>query len=181
MSRLVTSVRLVPVVTFTLAGCGGSAAQTPPAAPEHAPAASAPAAPVAKAAPPAQTASTTTPAPAEPTAEKCEGGWTCLRVSFDKKKVEPRETKLLGDPKIEETWSKTTGGRTVTFDAFSKGAVELTLKRKDNNKNEVVVKLPKGTEIVIDRHDGTPDDFSYIGAIATEQDGDLLVDIRYMK
>jgi hypothetical protein len=34
---------------------------------------------------------------------------------------------------------------------------------------------------VIDRHDGTTQDFTHVGAIATEQDGALLVDMRYMR
>ena len=124
---------------------------------------------------------TPAPPPAEATPEKCDGGWVCVKVSLDKKKVEPRETKLIGDPKIDQTWSKSSDGRTVSFDAFSKGPVELTLRRKPGNKNEVVVKTAKGGEIVIDRRDGTVDDFTHVGAIAAEQDGALLVDLRYMK
>jgi len=119
--------------------------------------------------------------PVEAVAEKCDGGWVCVKVSFDTKKVEPRDTKLIGDPAIEQTWSKQSDGRTVSFDAFSKGPVELTLRRKPGNKNEVVVKAGKGGEIVIDRRDGTIDDFTHVGAIATEADGELLVDLRYMK
>jgi hypothetical protein len=121
------------------------------------------------------------PPPAEAAPEKCDGGWVCLKVSFDTRKVEKRETKLLGDPKIESTWSKNSDGRPATFDAFSKGAVELTLRRKPNNKNEVVVKSPKGGEIVIDRRDGTVDDFTHIGVIAAEQNGAFLVDIKYSR
>lgn len=185
--RIAALVLFASSVALTVA-CGGSA-KTPPAAPTSTPSPSeaipgATSEPEAKAPSEAAPTSspTSTPTPADPVAEKCEGGWTCVKVSFDTKKVEPRETKLLGDPKIEETWSKTSDGRTVTLDAFSKGAVDLALKRKANNKNEVVAKLgPKGTEIVIDRKDGTPDDFAYVGLIATEQNSDLLVDIRYMK
>lgn len=88
----------------------------------------------------------------------------------------------MGDPKIESTWSKQSDGRTATFDEFSKGPVELTLRRKPNNKNEVVVKLTNGGKtIAIDKRDGTVDDFTDVGAIATEQDGALLVDLRYMR
>jgi len=104
-----------------------------------------------------------------------------VKVALDTKKVEPRETKRLGDPKIEQTWSKSSAGRTVAFDAFSKGPVELTLRRKPGNKNEVVVKSAKGAEIVIDRRDGSVDDFTHVGAIAAEQDGALLVDLRYLE
>jgi len=44
-----------------------------------------------------------------------------------------------------------------------------------------VVKLGKNPEIVIDKKDGSIDDFTHVGAIAAEQDGWLLVDLRYMK
>ncbi len=162
-----------------LAGCGGAAvapaqapasevtttaATAPVAAPEATPAPEAPAV-----------------APAEPVAEapeKCDGGWVCVKVSFATRKVEPRETRLPGE---ECTWSKQSDGRTATFDQFSKGPVELTLRRKGNNKNEVVVKVKGGGELVIDRHDGSQDDFTHIGAIATEKDGALFIDMRYMR
>jgi hypothetical protein len=105
-----------------------------------------------------------------------------VKINLATRKVEKRETKLMGDPKIESTWSKTSDGRTVSFDEFSKGPVELTLRRGPNNKNEVVVKLAKGgAPIVIDKHDGSIDDFTHVGAIATEQDGLLLVDMRYLR
>lgn len=117
----------------------------------------------------------------EAAAEKCDEGWVCVKVNFATRKVEKRETKLMGDPKIESTWSKMSDGRTATFDAFTKGPVELTLRRKTADKSEVVVKAKGGGEIVIDRHDGTVQDFTHIGAIATEQDGALLIDMRYMR
>lgn len=165
------------------AACGGAPSPEPQAATTPATtSAQAPPAPTTPApTPSAETASTPAPEPAEAVAEKCEGGWVCVKVSLDSRKVEPRETKLLGDPKIESTWSKNTDGRPATFDAFSKGAVEVTLRRKPGNKNEVVVKPPKGSEIVIDRHDGSPDDFTHVGVIATEKDGALLVDLRYLR
>lgn len=127
-----------------------------------------------------------TPAPPPPVAveeaaEKCDDGWVCVKIDFATRKVEKRETKLMGDPKIESTWSKQSDGRTAIFDQFSKGPVELTLRRKGNDKSEVVVKAKGGGEIVIDRHDGTVLDFTHVGAIATEQDGALLVDMRYMR
>ena len=182
--------RISPCLALSVAllACGGATntASSPGAAPktEEAKAPSPPseAEPKASAAPePANTAAVAPAPPAEEEPEKCEGGWVCVKVSFDTMKVEPRETKLIGDPKIEQTWSKSSDGRTVSFDAFSKGAVELTLPRKPGNKNEVVVKLGKGGEIVIDRRDGTVDDFTHVGAIAAEQAGALLVDHRYMK
>ena len=43
------------------------------------------------------------------------------------------------------------------------------------------MKTKGGGELVIDRHDGGADDFTHIGAIATEQDGSLLIDMRYMR
>jgi hypothetical protein len=123
----------------------------------------------------------TPPPEAEAQPEKCDGDWVCVKVSFETRKVDKRATKLMGDPKIESTWSKTSDGRTVAFDAFSKGAVELTLRRKPGNKNEVVVKAPKGGEIVIDRHNGSVDDFTHVGVIAAEKDGALLIDMRYLR
>ena len=178
-------------LALALAACGGATntASSPETTPTPTAAATPPektAEPAAKAEPapePTNEAAATPAPPAaeEATPEKCDGGWVCVKVSLDKKKVEPRETKLLGDPKIDQTWSKSSDGRTVTFDAFSKGPVELTLRRKPGNKNEVVVKLAKVGEIVIDRRDGTIDDFTHVGAIAAEKDGELLVDLRYMK
>jgi hypothetical protein len=173
-------------LALALAACGGAplpspatttAATTPPEAEPSSPLAP----PSPHAAPaPEPAAAPTPPAEVEAQPEKCDGGWVCVKVSFESRKVEKRETKLIGDPKIESTWSKTSDGRTVSFDAFSKGPVELTLRRKPGNKNEVVVKL-KGGEVVIDRRDGTSDDFTHVGAIATEKDGAMLLDLRYLR
>ncbi len=121
------------------------------------------------------------PPPADPVAEKCDSDWVCVKVSLSTRKVEKRDTKLLGDPKIESTWSKASDGRTVSFDEFSKGPVELTFRRGPRNKNDVIVKLKGGAPIVIDKHDGSLDDFTHVGAIATEQDGALLIDMRYLR
>ena len=167
----------------------GSAACGAPAAPVAIPTTTtaAPAALVEPAAEPAAAeaapvAAPALPAPVEAVAEKCDDGWVCVKIDFATRKVEKRDTKLMGDPKIESTWSKTSDGRTVSFDEFSKGPVELTLRRGPNNKNEVVVKLAKGgAPIVIDKHDGTVEDFTHVGVIATEQDGALLLDLRYMR
>jgi len=166
----------------------GSAACGAPAAPVAIPTTTtaAPAALVEPAAEPAAAeaapvAAPALPAPVEAVAEKCDDGWVCVKIDFATRKVEKRDTKLMGDPKIESTWSKMSDGRTATFDEFSKGPVELTLRRKNNDKSEVVVKAKGGGEIVIDRHDGTIQDFTHVGAIATEQDGALLVDMRYMR
>jgi hypothetical protein len=171
------------LVLAALAACGGeNKPANAPGAPEPA------TAPPPKAAEPETKSTPETTAPVAPsapapeaTAEKCDGGWICVKVAFDTKKVEPRETKVLGDPKIETTWSKNSDGRPATFDQFSKGAVELTLRRKPQNKNEVVVKIGKGPEVVIDRKDGSVDDFTYVSAIAAEDKGALLIDLRYMK
>jgi hypothetical protein len=150
--------------TTTTAAPAPAPAPVEPAPVEAAPVPETPAAPVAEAA-----------------AEKCDEGWVCVKINVATRKVEKRDTKLMGDPKIESTWSKQSDGRTATFDDFSKGPVELTLRRKSDSKSEVVVKAKGGAEIVIDRHDGTIQDFTHIGAIATEQDGMLLVDLRYMR
>jgi hypothetical protein len=170
---------------FTLlVACGGPAA--PVASPTTTTAAPAPVAEpvaepaVAEAAPAAAPATPAAP-PVEAAPEKCDDGWVCVKINFATRKVEKRDTKLMGDPKIESTWSKQSDGRTATFDDFSKGPVELTLRRKNNDKSEVVVKAKGGGEIVIDRHDGSIQDFTHVGAIATEQDGALLVDLRYMR
>lgn len=167
-----------PVLAFVVA-CGGAVApaQVPVNSTETTAAIAPVAAPEAAVAP---TPATPTPAP-EPVAEApeaCEGGWVCVKISFATRKVEPRETRLTGE---ESTWSKQSDGRTATFDQFSKGPVELTLRRKWNNKNEVVVKMKGGGELVIDRHDGSNDDFTHIGTIATEKDGALFIDMRYMR
>lgn len=174
---------LAPVLGLLVA-CGGVAA--PAASPTNETTTTA--APVPKTEPVAEAASapeaapaapaTPAPAPAPDAPEKCDSGWVCVKVSFATRKVEPRDTRL---PQDDSPWSKRSDGRTATFEEFSKGPVELTLRRKPNNKNEVVVKAKGGSEIVIDRHDGTPDDFTHVGAIATEKDGALLIDMRYMR
>ena len=166
-----------------LVACGAPAA--PAASPTTITAAPAPVEAAAVEQAPVAQADVPAPAPAAPApeaaAEKCDEGWVCVKINLATRKVEKRDTKLMGDPKIESTWSKQSDGRTATFDDFSKGPVELTLRRKTDTKSEVVVKAKGGAEIVIDRHDGTIQDFTHIGAIATEQDGMLLVDLRYMR
>ena len=185
--RYAAAMKLALLVSaLTLVACGG-AAQTAPAESPTSTTAATPSPPPEPATAAPEPAPSPSPAPApsppaEAVAEKCDGGWVCVKVSLSTRKVEKRETKLMGDPKIESTWSKTSDGRTVSFDEFSKGPLELTLRRGPNGKNEVVVKLAKGgTPIVIDKHDGSTDDFTHVGAIATEQGGALLVDLRYMK
>jgi hypothetical protein len=182
--------RASPFLAFVIAACGATQAApaTPsaaePAPPEWSPSATPP--PVSEKppspppAPPAEPAATSPAAVEEATPEKCDGGWICVRVAFETKQVLPRPTKLLGDPSISETWSKNSDGRPVSFETFSKGAVELLLRRKPGDKNEVVAKLDK-SEVVLDRRDGSIEDFTHVGFIATEQAGMLLVDLRYVK
>ena len=176
--------KLLLLSVLALAACGGASTppvETPPVVPTPAPAKPEPVAAPAPP-PPPEPAPTPAPPPVEAAAEKCDGQWVCVKVNLTTRKVEKRETKLMGDPKIESTWSKTSDGRTVSFDDFSKGPVELTLKRLPLNKNEVVVKLAKGgTPIVIDKHDGSLEEFTHVGAIAAEQDGALLIDMRYLR
>jgi hypothetical protein len=163
-----------------LVACGGPSA--PIVSPTTTTAAAAPVEPAVEQVPVEQAAPAAPAAPSvEAAAEKCDEGWVCVKINFATRKVEKRETKLMGDPKIESTWSKMSDGRTATFDEFSKGPIELTLRRKGSDKSEVVVKAKGGGEIVIDRHAGTVQDFTHVGAIASEQDGALLVDMRYMR
>jgi len=177
--------KLLSISVLLLAACGGGGGpgSAPPVeAPAASPAPAPKPEPVAAPAPEPEPASPAPPPPAEAAPEKCDGQWVCVKVSFATRKVEKRETKLMGDPKIESTWSKTSDGRTVSFDDFSKGAVELTLRRLPLDKNEVVVKLAKGgAPIVIDKHDGSTEAFTHVGAIAAEQDGALLIDMRYLR
>ena len=174
---------MLPVLA--LVGCGAAANTVPAESPTTT---SATTTPKSEPAPAPAPIAEATPAPApsappvEATPEVCDGGWVCVKINLATRKVEKRATKLMGDPKIESTWSKTSDGRTVTFDEFSKGPVELTLRRNGNNKNDVVVRLAKGgAPIVIDKREGTIEDFTHVGAIATEQDGALLIDMRYMR
>jgi hypothetical protein len=104
-----------------------------------------------------------------------------VKVVLGAKTIEKRATRLIGDPKIEAPWSKWSDGRVVTFEDFSQGPVDFMLRRKPNDKNELVVKPPGGGEIILDRHDGTIDDFTHVDFIAAELQGALLVDFRYSK
>jgi hypothetical protein len=104
-----------------------------------------------------------------------------VKVVVDAKTIEKRATKLVGDPKIDSAWSKWSDGRVVTFEGYSQGPVDLMLRRKPNDKNEIVMKPPGGGEIILDRHDGSIDDFTHVDLIVAEQHGALLVDFRYSK
>ena len=104
-----------------------------------------------------------------------------MKIVLEPKAIEKRATKLIGDPRIDSAWSKWSDGRVVTFEAFSQGSVDFMLRRKPNDKNEVVMKPPAGGEIILDRHDGSIDDFTHVDFIVSEQRGALLVDFRYSK
>ena len=160
-----------------LVACGNS---PPPETPPPAQPAPPPAAPEPVATQAPEPPAAPTPPPPEAAAEKCDGNWVCLKVSFTTRKVEKRDTKLLGDPKIDSTWSATSDGRAATFPNFSKGAVEMLFKRLPNDNNEVTVKLAKAQAISIDKHAGNLTEVTHVGAIATEdKDGNFLIDLSY--
>lgn len=184
----------LPLV-LTLLACGACGGRTTvpqtPATPEvssaetHAAVAKTEApTPPAATAPDAPEEATTTPPPAASGPESCDEGWVCIRVALDgSRKIEKRATKLIGDPAITETWSATTDGRKpAAFDGAKDRTAEVVLRRKGGNKAELVLRT--GTpgkpvrEMVVDTHEG---EFTYVGVIATEEKGSLLVDIRYMK
>ena len=173
-------------LSFVLAACGGQSTNPEPQTPVTPPTTTSAVAKTAEPPPPPAepTPDPTPPTPPPPekeaTPDPCDGTWSCVKVKDGK--VEKRTTKLVGDPKIEQTHSKITDGRNpADFDFYSKGAVEVIFRRKPGNKNEVVMKPAKGGEVVLDRRDGSIDDFSHIGVIAAEEDGAFLVDINYMK
>jgi hypothetical protein len=121
-------------------------------------------------------------------AEPCEARlwWTCVTVPLEgARKVEKRETLLIGDPAFAETRSGTTDGRNpITFTTASGDVVSIALRRKGGHKNEIVLRTGKsadrlGAEVIVDRHDG--DDFQYVSIVATEQNGKAYVDVRYMR
>ena len=180
-------------VGLFVTACAGGAAETPPAntpssttmssgdapkqTPKQAPAQE-------EAAPPKEA----TPAPApvpekEATPDPCDGEWICLKVEKGGK-VSKRPTRLIGDPKIETTWSKNTDGRSpASFDDAST-PVDITLEHiagKPGQHLAQVALKPKagGAKVILDKRDG--DEFSYVGFVAAEQDGAFLVDFRYMK
>lgn len=119
------------------------------------------------------------------TAEKCESSWgTCVTVTD--KKVEARATQLIGDPAVSDTKSGTTdGSKPLELNLATGETMQINLKRKTNDKNEVTMKLGKGgklgPEIVIDKRDGSINEFTHIGIIATVAGGKAMIDIRYMR
>lgn len=182
-------------LTIPLLACGASATPQPASAPASSTTTSAAVSP-AKAASPEPTKAEPEPepaaAPAQPTEaaeapaaapDACDGEWICLRVALDGKgKIEKRATRLIGDPAIDATWSQNTDGRAPATFADASKPVELLLKHlpgKPGQHLAQIVLRTNGRETVIHKYDG--DEFSYVGFIAAEKDGALLVDLRYMK
>ncbi len=147
-------------------------------------AAPAPEAPKAEATPASEPAAApVTEAEAAP--EPCPQDWVCLRVPLDGKgKIEKRATRLVGDPKIDTTWSANVDtARPGTFPQASKPveiALRLPMSKPGQHLAQVVLKA-NGREIVLDKHEG--EEITYVGVIAAEKEGDgaILVDLRYMK
>lgn len=132
--------------------------------------------------PTAEVAPAPAPLPAEEKAEPCPQDWICVNVALDNGKITKRDTKLIGDPKVDTTWSKSVDTRApAAFDQASK-PVEVALKLPQSKPGEhlanVILKL-KGREILLDKHTG--EEVTYVGVIAAEKDGQLMVDLRYMK
>lgn len=140
------------------------------------------AAPVEEAKPAEVATPAVAPAHLEEKAEPCPQDWHCLSVAMDTGKVTKRDTKLIGDPKIDSTWSKSVDTRAAATFAEASKPVEVALRLPQSKPGEhlanVVLKL-KGREIVLDKHTG--EEITYVGVIAAEKDGQFLVDLRYMK
>jgi hypothetical protein len=130
--------------------------------------------------PPEPEAAPATPA-AEPAAQECDEGWICVSIPLKTNKVEKRATKLLGDPKVEQTWSANVdSGKNGTFSFVPGRTVEIVLRNLPGDKAQVALRAGKGApEVVLDTHKGA--DFTYVGVIAAERDGAILVDFRYSK
>ena len=124
------------------------------------------------------------PKPAvEEKAEPCPQEWICVNVALDTGKITKRDTKLIGDPKVESTWSKSVDTRApASFEQASKG-VEISMKMPQTKAGEhlyqVYFKVKGGREVLLDKHTG--EDVTYVGVIAAEKDGQFAVDLRYMK
>lgn len=140
--------------------------------------------PKAVAAPAPETTPAAAPA-AEAAPEPCPQDWVCLRVPLDGKgKIEKRATRLVGDPKIDTTWSANVDStRSGKFDSASK-PVEIVLRHPPSKPGQHLAQIvlkATGREIVLDKHEG--EEFTYVGVIAAEKEGEdaFLVDLRYMK
>ncbi len=174
------------LVGLFLVACGGS--QEKPKGPETVDAP--PPKVEAKKPEPVEAPPVTPPAPIEikestQAAEKCEPSWgSCVTVTD--KKVEARPTQLIGDPSVSDTKSGTTdGSKPLDLTLATGETMQINLKRKANDKNEVTMKLGKGgklgPEIVVDKRDGSINEFTHIGIIATVAGGKAMIDIRYMR
>ena len=130
---------------------------------------------------PAPVAETPAAPPAEEKAEPCPSEWVCVNVDYATGKITKRDTKLIGDPKVESTWSKSVDTRGPATFASSK-PVDLSLQMPQTKAGEhlynVMMKI-NGKQILLDKHTG--EEVTYVGVIAAEKDGQFMVDLRYMK
>jgi hypothetical protein len=111
-----------------------------------------------------------------------------VKISLATSKVEKRATKILGDDRYAQTYSRTTDGRRPgTFELAGKH-VEVSLKQKAGikPKSEVVVRIAPpntptklGPEITIDARDAGM--FQHVGVVAAEEEGAFVLDLAYMK
>lgn len=139
--------------------------------------------PAEEAKPTAEVAQTPAAPPVEEKAEPCPSEWVCVNVDYATGKITKRDTKLIGDPKVESTWSKSVDTRApASFDHGSKG-VEVSMRMPQTKAGEhlyqVFFKVKGGREIMLDKHTG--EEVTYVGVIAAEKDGQFAVDLRYMK
>lgn len=181
---------LVSLTSFAVAACGEPSPAKDPssstvitaAEPKKAVQAEAPQ-PADEAKPTAEVAPAPAAPPVEEKAEPCPQDWICVNVAMDSGKITKRDTKLIGDPKIDATWSKSVDTRAAaSFDQASK-PVEIALRLPQSKPGDhlanVVMKIKGGREILLDKHTG--EEVTYVGLIVAERDGQLMVDLRYMK
>lgn len=119
--------------------------------------------------------------PVEEKAEPCPSEWVCVNVDYATGKITKRDTKLIGDPKVESTWSKSVDTRAPASFASSK-PVEVSLQMPQTKAGEhlynVMIKI-NGRQMLLDKHTG--EEVTYVGVIAADKDGQFAVDLRYMK
>ena len=180
---------LFAFVTLALVACGQSepakdpSSQTATTAAEPKKAVPAEATPAVEESKPAPVAEMPAAPPVEEKAEPCPSEWVCINVDYATGKITKRETKLIGDPKVDTTWSKSVDTRApASFEQGSKG-VEIAMKMPQTKAGEhlyqVFFKVKGGREIMLDKHTG--EEVTYVGVIAAEKDGQFMVDLRYMK
>jgi hypothetical protein len=179
---------LFAIISFGIIACGQSEPAKDPSSSTMTTAAEPKQAPAPKATPAAEEAKPAaepTPAPAaapvEAQAEPCPQEWVCVNVDYATGKITKRDTKLIGDPKVETTWSKSLDTRAPASFASSK-PVDLSLQMPQTKAGEhlynVTMKI-NGRQIILDKHTG--EEVTYVGLIAAEKDGQFMVDLRYMK